>query len=69
MSQEEFPLNLECVVVFLLFRHFLPAVHEVDRLFDIRIPDRAWSIAVVLCPHIAQANDSRALGAVDLHGE
>ena len=69
MAKEKLPLYLEGVVVVFLFGDFLPAIKEVDRLGDVGIPDRAWGVAVVLGPDVAQAHDGAALGAVDLHGE
>ena len=69
VAKEHFPLDLEGVVVGLLFGHLAPSIEEVDRLLDVWIPDRAGGVAVVLHPHVAEANDGGTLGAVDLHGE
>ena len=66
MAEEEFPLDFEGVVVGFLIGDFGPAFVEVDGLGDIRIPDGARGVSVVLGPDIAEAADGGAFGAVDL---
>lgn len=64
MSQKKFPLDFEGVIIGFLFRNFMPAIKKVDRLGNIRIPNRAWSVAVMdgLCGLVKAAAWVWALG-------
>src|SRR5215813_10685868 len=42
VANEGLPLQLEAVVEGLRLRHRLPALVEVDRLLDVRVPHRPW---------------------------
>ena len=64
--EEQLPLGLEGVVVGQVRRHLLPAGIEIDRLLDVRIPDRPRRDAVVLHAAAAQSGHRAALRAVDL---
>ncbi len=70
VAEEEFPLDLEGVVVGFLLGDFGPAIEEGDGLGDVGVPGGAGGVAVVLGPAFAQgAGDGAAVGAVDLEGE
>ena len=66
--KEKFPLNLEGVVTF-AGRDFFPAFIEVDGAVDIGVPDGDGGVFHGLSPTLAQADDSRSFGAIDLHDE
>ena len=69
MSQEKFPLHLEGVVIGFLFRHFLPAIAEFDRLFNIGIPDGLGRASVVLDLAPAQASHGTAVGTINMQSQ
>src|SRR5436853_100258 len=68
VPEEQLPLRLERVVVALV-GHFFPALKEVDRLRDVRIPDRLRRFFIRLKETTAQAGDRAAFRAVDLQRE
>ena len=69
VSQEEFPLDLEGVLVCWLARDGDPIVEVVERAVDIGIPDWPRGGFVRLDPALAQAGDGGPARAVDLHCE
>jgi DNA-binding GntR family transcriptional regulator len=69
MTEEEFPLNLEGVVVDASIRNFGPTRVEIDWIVHVGIPDRFGGGADVLDFAAAQAGDGGAFGAVDLNGQ
>ena len=69
VTQEKFPLNFEGIIISFLVGNFGPPLEEIDRLGNVGVPGRAWSVAVVLCPDIAEAADGGAFFTIHLDSE
>src|SRR5258707_15704109 len=69
MPQEHLPLNLECIVCVICSGNCLPAIEEVNRIRNIRIPHRLGSRNPRLHLALAKANDRAAIGSVDLQDQ
>src|ERR1044072_5419681 len=62
--EEEFPFDLERVVVDALIRHAHPTVALFDRAIDVRIPNTTRGRGERLRLAVAQARDGRAVRAI-----
>jgi len=67
MSDEQFPLNLERVIVAVIIGHVFPAVKEVDRLLNVWLPRRFGSVGRRLDFHFSQPGNGRTFDAVNMH--
>ena len=68
MADEQFPLDLERVVVDRVVGQFLPRRRKVDRLRHVGIPYRLRCVYARLRPAVGQAGDGGAQRAVDMEG-
>src|ERR1022692_2574511 len=66
MTNEQFPLDLECVAVDLVGRDLLPGIEKVDRLRNVWVPYRLRSIDACLRPAIGQTRDRGAERSIDV---
>ena len=66
VPDEQFPFDLERVVVDLVVRHLLPAGEEIDRLRHVGIPHRLRRVDARLRPAVGQPGDRGAERAVDV---